>query len=365
MDTNRETLKYTCGDTSYLRSGFNILTGVQKPMYCDLTHCISGSGGIGSYMLNQMTVNIVTRSELTTKDLDEFSSKLKFPGHISRLGKHFFEERTVHDASSHMRAFASEILTAMDVMALFLEIVLAPLKTVVAVLRDHIQCFAYLRVVLQCIRRGVDPQRAFTAAQKHHELFMQLYPRCGKPKLHYTMHALLSWFHLGCLLQCFGSENEHQQPKRLMAHCYNKCHHTAMKYWLRTFRGHLSDPLTFAKTFLSGPLRSFDVAVQAVGIGTITFSLSSDQVATSSGTYHKNDFVYWCDCKEGGVVNTFIMGKLDNGQPVFVAIVTACEYVGAGFWTPGGSVLVNVERLDGSVILLQEKGSWLRPLPPA
>ena len=333
-------------------------------IYCDLTHCVSASGGIGQFTINQFVLSILSRTKLTLKDICEFASKVQWPKSHSRISKNWFEERIVNKSGAHCRGFASETLAVVDVLGLFIEVVLNPME----VLQEEIMCFSHLRDLLGCLRRGgiEDAPAALRAAQKHHESTMKLHPEACKPKHHYTMHALLAWMLYGVLITCFGAESEHKQPKRLMNHCYNRCNVTCLKYWIRTFSQHLQDPETWAQTFLVGTLRTCETVLHVFGLGTITLFLSSPTVTTSTGTYHKGDFVHWESAGvRGGIAECFLMGHLENGKVVFVAVVSGHNHVAAGLWTSAHKVLVNVERLEGATIFLKEKGAWVRPLLPA
>ena len=171
----------------------------------------------------------MSTTELTLHDLDEFASKIKNHHNrsVSSIKNNWFQERIVDKKGAHCKGFASETLAIADVLGLFVEVVLKPMS----VLDEEILCFGYFRELLDCLRRGrsEDAAIALQAAQMHHKATKSMRPEVLKPKHHYTMHGVLSWMDFGVLITCFGAESEHEQPKRLMNHCYNKCTLTALR----------------------------------------------------------------------------------------------------------------------------------------
>jgi len=364
LDRTEKATGYVFHEEGVLFSDVADVFQLPDAIYMDCTHCICASGGIGQFTINQFVLALIMYTAITLLDLDQFSAKIKTPRGHSRISKHWFEERIVNQPNAHCRGFASETLAVVDVLAMFVEVVLKPMN----VLHDEIDCLLHLWTLLGCIRRGQpeDAAKAIVAAQKHHDAFMKLHPQCGKPKLHYTWHASRSWMKFEVLIQCFGAESEHKQPKRLMNHCYNKCHLTAMKYWVRSFHQYLLDPQTWTPTFLAGTLRECDIVLPVVGLGSVTFIMSSLELVTRTGTYHKSDFVYWQGGMRGGIALSFVMAKLQSGELVFVAIVSGYTLqVASGFWVAAQHELVNAEKLEGATAFLQEGDAWLRPLMPA
>ncbi len=75
----------------------------------------------------------------------------------------------MRDEKKHIRAFASEVLVAMTVLALFVQLVLKPAR----VLDEHIECFRCLHGVLHIFKkaRTEDIPKARELNQKHHAMF--------------------------------------------------------------------------------------------------------------------------------------------------------------------------------------------------
>ena len=67
-------------------------------------------------------------------------------------------------------------------------------------------------------------------------------------------------------------------------------------------------------------------------LGQITLSMYSYEVRTCTGSYHKGDFAYWEDGGlRGGILERCFMGRLVNGQVVFLIVVSVHTPVAAGF----------------------------------
>ena len=97
---------------------------------------------------------------------------------------------------------------------MFTDLVLVPDGRLVG----EVKCLKHLEDLVfhigaQTIEHAVPAQEA---ARQHHISFLQLYPECAKPKLHYLWHAILSWLSFGVQINCMGAEAEHKAPKRVM-----------------------------------------------------------------------------------------------------------------------------------------------------
>ena len=83
-------------------------------MYWDPLHCEYASGGNVQYLLNAFALELISHG-ITMLDLDTFTQTCK--GHS--LGKKFWRKRVVHTRGKHNRAFASETMDALHVLAIY------------------------------------------------------------------------------------------------------------------------------------------------------------------------------------------------------------------------------------------------------
>ena len=136
------------------------------------------------------------------------------------LKKTFFADRVQAKRTAHIRAFASETISAIYVFGLLLEVVAGRVTD----FRAHAVAFQLLVDLTDIVLAATDPNKALIVCRQHHEAYIALYLQCGKPKLHYVFEAIRSWVLHGVLFTTFSAEREHQQPKRLMHQCYKNDH---------------------------------------------------------------------------------------------------------------------------------------------
>jgi hypothetical protein len=116
-------------------------------IYWDWQHNGVGSGGIGQYELNQF-LRAIKRAGISLADVDAFSRSLTFPRGEPKLRGDFFQTRVRDKPGSHIRAFASEVLTATTVVGLFSDQILKPM----GVLENHTACFDVWRTIVDILR---------------------------------------------------------------------------------------------------------------------------------------------------------------------------------------------------------------------
>ena len=132
-----------------------------------------------------------------------------------KLRKTFFADRIVQSGkpdTKHIKAFAAEMLQAISMMGLFLDIVIVPL----GILGEHVDCLKMLVAIISLLQVG-DISRTSelrTAIHTYHVLFLRLYPKCAKTKLHAIQHIVDCWEHWMTLLSCFGPERKHKLMKK-------------------------------------------------------------------------------------------------------------------------------------------------------
>eukprot|EP00973_Karenia_brevis_P055692 7745522-Karenia_brevis.AAC.1 len=94
--------------------------------YIDSMHCIYASGGVFQYQANELLYEVLQLPGMTLTKLDDFKNALGYGGRRKHyLGKTWFKDRYSPDGY-HMKAFASEMVSAAYVLQVFAERVLAP-----------------------------------------------------------------------------------------------------------------------------------------------------------------------------------------------------------------------------------------------
>ena len=93
---------------------------------------------------------------------------------------------------AHVRAFASEVLTAIYIMSCFLHVTVVPL----GLIPDHVAAFDALVLITTLLRSGDDVMDQLPALRclirDHNSMFMRLYNDVAKPKLHYLQHIAMN-----------------------------------------------------------------------------------------------------------------------------------------------------------------------------
>ncbi len=263
------------------------LSGFPDCVYMDTTHCMFGGGSIGQFTINAFVQTLVTSQTISVvvADLDAFGDKVRVPHRHARLPKTWFADRTNLRPGTTLKGFASETHSAAELLDMLIQIVIKPQ----GILQDEIEALESLCDVLLLHRRGDAGQAGLAFKTSCNDIM----------KLHYSMHAILSWIIFGILITCSGAESEHKLPKRIMHTAYSKCCQTAMHYWMRGFMEHLTDSNTYSTTCLNKCCHQPSAAEKYVYVGGIALEVArySMGIQTENGIYHSNDFLYW---SEGG-----------------------------------------------------------------
>lgn len=220
--------------------------------YIDWMHTLMASGGVAQYQLNQLVLALGDHG-VDIDSIDEWFSSVKVPAGFTKLKKTFFRNRVVNQRTSHIRAFANEMLSAIVIMGLFLDVVVVPLQ--IAALAEHIECFTLL-ICLTAILQKADIRDIpdfRTGVNSHRVLFLQLYRQCYKTKGHALSHVADSWEYWRVLLSCFSPERYHRTMKAVMSFSYRRPTKTTLAYavrtWFRNLQGeHALEPVHFVDT---------------------------------------------------------------------------------------------------------------------
>ena len=87
--------------------------------------------------------------DMEMSDFDVFAKKVQFPRSTPRLTRSWFADRIQLGHGTHLRGFAAEVLTAVNVLAMFVQLVVKP----AGILNEHVQCFEAMQrvfAIFQC-----------------------------------------------------------------------------------------------------------------------------------------------------------------------------------------------------------------------
>lgn len=292
-------LGITYDPTGLLYSEMRPTANLPISAYADWQHCVCSSGGVGQYECNGLIFALKAR-RVTTAMLDDFAATVKTPKRWPRLSKKFFQERFRDKACMHLKAFASETLTAITVLGLFLDAVVKPTGNLVEFTRS----FDKLRELVDLLKTNDKVVERIAYLKRvvieHHEQYMAAYgPRCAKPKVHYTLHVADSVECWQRMLSCFAPERKHRWGKMMASFLFNKVGMTLLARSLNHFMQSLAGEDAFNHTFLEPvgkAMHEDDAAtvLPVLGFGGDGVSVfSSRGLVTRADHFHAGDAIFW------------------------------------------------------------------------
>ena len=328
--------------------------------YPDWMHIWCASGGLAQYELNGLVLLLVSHG-LELLLLDAWVEKVRMPKGLTRLPKNYFKQRIVHTEGRHIRAFASEVLSAVTLLGFFLDVVVKGDAS--PDLSLSLQCFDLLRIILAILQRG-DPKNIptlQTAMQAHHELYLKLYHPI--PKIHMQVHVVDFWLLWGYLLSCFAPERHHKIMKRTMSFSYNRSHKSALAYDVRTWLRNLGLKEIYMPEHFVGRVHLANYKVTLPSGQDLIFSEWSGGLNTESGLLCKGDMVQYI---YNSVVSIgFVQAFASTPQPnqIFIAAIQPCRHSSAQTWVidHGYIHVVDVDLISSVPYFTMESGE-LAPL---
>ena len=330
-------------------------------VYWDWMHNWCASGGVGQFHLNQLILVVLNALGMDISELDDFASKVTLPKSYARLPKKFFKDRIVKGTDHHIRCFASELLVAVDVMGLFLQLVLKP----VGILKEHVACFDAMQTLFAIFKRSrsEDIPTAHELTRKHHVMYSKLYGDCLKPKLHYCKHVVDCWQRFGILLSCFGAESNHRFSMDIFSFSYRNPCMTALAFDVRRLFQAAKDSKSFQHTFLTGTVVDCDEAAEFGEWGNVNVIASSMGLATPCGHLSQGDLVEWHvgASQRLGICKVFAEVRKRSGEAMWVAIVDELGHRIGGVWASVHTTVVGSSLIVTALPFVQED-EFVRPL---
>ena len=301
----------------------------------DWMHTLVASGGVAQYQVNKLVLVLWLYGILPVA-IDEWVASITLPKGYTKLKKTFFVDRIVKKPTGHIRAFAAEMLTAIVVLDMFLEIVVAPMN--IAALTDHISCFTLLACLTAILQKGDIAQVPDfrTAVRSHHILFLQLYEDVFKTKGHALHHVADDWVFWGVLLSCFAPERTHQVMKKVMQFSYTKATKTTLAYAVNKWFDNLNGVHAFEPEHFIGKPYTVDAGPAIyIRAGLARVSQWCKRLRVPLGQLAEGDLVRYSGAETHissgfGFVVGFALLQLRNGSSVFAAVLKLCVHNAAG-----------------------------------
>ena len=262
---------------------------IPESVYWDAQHSVWASGGIAQYECNQFIQHVIGFG-IIPDALQTFLRQVHLP---KASGSPHIRcdvmRRLARGDGAHIRGFASELLCLVPCLVAFADMVLTPIEA----LTPHATCLRLLYTFQTIIMQGDRARDVVRLLDEiidaHHELYLLLYPSCGKPKLHYVRHLPRLIAKFGCVLTCFGPERHHRRSKRIAAHAFRNMVHTLISRSSSKVLCELQDPKHFTPVTLGGPKRGYNWTKLLQELGYV--SQRQSNTLRSRQWFHKDDLV--------------------------------------------------------------------------
>ncbi len=260
--------------------------------------------------------------------------------------------------------YAGEMLSAMQVLSFVMDRIIRPSGA----LAEHVRWFDLASRIMdllllgdQCVLHCDELQEL---ERQHHEVFMELFPDCAKPKLHYSRHIAECVRRFQVNLNCFSTERRHRASKSVAAFCYNRMSRSLTATAANAFLRHAQEPRNFQAIRLNGKAMRVTKLLQGFAgmLGSNCTLVGSSSVRSPRGTFSKDDMVLWRGV--GGVRAgraQFYFSCTKGASVRYLACVGELQPAAPGLWAAEGAVLtlVAVEHLLVAAPYQYESGRHL------
>ena len=257
----------------------------------DWMHNLVSSSGLAQFVVNGFANDLSTVG-LPAADLDRFTFTVKLPQCHTKLHRAFWQERTVRGQGKHIRAFASEVLTAIQIAVMFCDAVLRPMEA----LERHCVILRKLGRITDTLLLG-DRALQFldqldADVKELHVLFLAMYG--WRPKLHYFRHCIRSFRQKRVVVSCFVTERKHRFLKSIAAFTFNHLGKALLAHFLNEILKRFCDPSHFKRCRLMPPTKALPgIETLFEPLGFTSEIAYSSAMKTTTGSFRKKDLVVW------------------------------------------------------------------------
>ena len=190
--------------------------------FWDWMHIVAASGGTAQYSIACFCRELHNSRDahgVSLQQLDEFQCVAHDGVQNHTLLKNFFQKRVSLKEGTHLKAFASECLTALSVLAVFCRMVLKPKR----ILSDQCDMILILNDICDILTSGdLAVAQADVLARKigqHHQAMLRLYGHdCLKIKTHLVYHVPECFVRFNINASCFSNERRNRLVKATCIH---------------------------------------------------------------------------------------------------------------------------------------------------
>lgn len=271
--------------------------------------------------------------------LTDFFSVWHLPKSIGTVHPEWFTGKRLghREEKDSFRGFASELLTIVPILRVFLDMAIAPM----GIMGQEIASFRSLADLMQLLSLGADKAARHVdqierTIRDHAASFKAAYPNCIKPKWHHLFHVVDHIKSTGRLLNCFVTERKHRAAKAIANHTFRHYETTLTNDILNQMHEDFTDDaesLFIPEYLVSGQLLSLGDRYD----GNITRSCSA---VLLSGHVYRGDVIMTSD-RTVGQIRYFLATKLNNDEFQIVCIMSPMRRRDDGkYYPPSGSVAV-------------------------
>ena len=243
----------------------------------------------------------------------------------------------------------------LDVLWFYSQFVLEDLS----ILAEHVLALKLAVILLDYFRSGdailevLDDVRS--VQHQHASLFLELYPRLAKKKLHLQRHIPDSFAALNANVSCWTGERNLRRPKLVGSRCFKTFHVTLLNDAVQRCMAAMKSPSSFECDHLGGTPKPIppECVLKAFG-PSVSTAVSSKTAVNRYGRIYAKDIVAWsCDGRtQVATVACFEEARLYSGARVQQAVVYIHTKCGPITW---------LEEDNGPSIRIDLKG--LRAVP--
>lgn len=219
----------------------------------DWMHILMASGSVAQYDFNQYTRRLCHATGMSLAALDGFAAQMQWPKKAPSWPKNYFTKRVVNEDDSHLKAFASEMFQYMDILNMLVHVLVKPgniLQQETACLESMMNIIYLLSTQEKVLAHLPQLEKDI---EKHHHLFLDLYPDCNKPKTHWLRHVPAQLQKFQCNLSCFSPERKHKGVKTLAAKVFSNVEKGVFYRAVAEDLGSFQDEHSLVPAFLVGP----------------------------------------------------------------------------------------------------------------
>ena len=343
--------------------------------YFDWMHCLVASSGLAQFEVNAFCLALLDNfPDVTLNDLDVFALQINFSS--GSFPKHFFENRIVMTEGKHMKAFASETINAVEVLALFAEMVLIPNDPEKTML-EHCSSMQMLKGILDTLRDAKRNHMNTVELQKqiveHHRKALQVYGEgIFKIKPHLLMHVpgQMDWHDV--FLDCFPTERQHHITKLIVG--IPKGDSLVKKSMIRILN-HILDE--FCSPDMCQETRLLKPAMEAPLLAPACAAILGESpvneapkvsrsIRTELGIMRHRELL--CFSSNGsatlGVAQFFVAHSAIGGRYLHLACIAECVRASTHEWVPSQNVSFLDMRALSARLSYAQSGEALRPIVP-